>query len=130
MNARLAPLMLALGLVVGSAATMTLHPATAVAEDAMAGMKMPAKSIGDEQMNAAMAKMTKTMGTEKLTGNQDHDFMIMMIPHHQSAVDMAKIELRLGKHPELLALSHDIIKSQDQEIAQMRGWLKAWYAKK
>jgi uncharacterized protein (DUF305 family) len=74
--------------------------------------------------------MMKTMDATKLTGNQDRDFMLMMIPHHQSAVEMAKIELRLGTRPELKALSHDIIKSQDQEIGQMRGWLKAWYAKK
>ncbi len=130
MNARFGSLMLALGLVAGSATTMILHPSTAAAEAAMTGMKTSAKSSGDEQMNAAMASMMKTMDATKLTGNQDRDFMVMMIPHHQSAVEMAKIELRLGTRPELKALSHDIIKSQDREIGQMHRWLEAWYAKK
>jgi len=130
MNARFGAFMLALGLVAGSAATMIVHPATAAAEGALNGMKMSEKSSGDEQMNAAMASMMKTMDATKLTGNQDRDFMLMMIPHHQSAVEMAEIELRLGTRPELKALSRDIIKSQDREIGQMHAWLKAWYAKK
>ena len=130
MNARFGTFMLALGLVAGSGTTLILHPAFASAEAAMGGMKMSGKSSGDEQMNAAMASMMKTMDASKLTGNQDRDFMMLMIPHHASAVEMAKIELRLGMRPELKALSRDIIKSQDHEIGQMKAWLRLWYAKK
>ncbi len=122
-------LMLAVGLLVGSVTTMALHPSVGSAQG-MGSMSMGAKSAGDTQMNAAMNKMSDSMATEKLTGIQDRDFMIMMIPHHQSAVDMAKIELRRGTHPALKALARDIIRSQDREIGQMHAWLKAWYGQK
>lgn len=124
--------MLAVGMAVGSVVTIALHqPETARAEQAMnMPMQMDAKSAGDREMNAAMDGMSKKMASMKMSGIQDRDFMMMMTPHHQSAVDMAKIELRLGTHPELKAMARDIIKSQDQEIGQMRTWLKAWYGSK
>lgn len=124
--------MLAIGLVVGSGATVALRqPAAAIAGQSMAGMSMKSqsKSAGDTEMNAAMDRMSAQMSSLKLTGVQDRDFMSMMIPHHMSAVDMAKIELRRGTRPELKTLARDIIKSQDQEIGRMQGWLKAWYAR-
>ena len=122
---------LAVGIALGSVGTLALHqPEAARAESAMnmpMGMGTAAKSVGDREMNAAMDGMSKKMASMKLTGIQDRDFMLMMTPHHQSAVDMAKIELRRGTHPELKAMAQDIIKSQDQEIGQMRIWLKSWY---
>ncbi len=124
--------MLAIGLVVGSGASVALRqPAAAIAGQSMAGMSMKSqsKSAGDTEMNAAMDRMSAQMSSLKLTGVQDRDFMNMMIPHHMSAVDMAKIELRRGTRPELKTLARDIIKSQDQEIGRMQGWLKAWYAR-
>lgn len=113
----------------GSGATVSLRaPSPAFAQQATSGsMEMPSKTAGDAEMNAAMKRMMQTMDASKTTGVQDRDFMLMMIPHHQSAVDMAKIELRRGTRPELKALARDIIKSQNEEIGQMRGWLKAWY---
>jgi uncharacterized protein (DUF305 family) len=47
-----------------------------------------------------------------------------MIPHHQGAIDMAKVLLAFGKNPELRKLAEDIIKTQEQEIAWMKEWLK------
>ncbi len=129
---RIGSMMLAIGLVVGSGATVALRqPAAAIAGQSMAGMSMKSqsKSAGDTEMNAAMDRMSAQMSSLKLTGVQDRDFMSMMIPHHMSAVDMAKIELRRGTRPELKTLARDIIKSQDQEIGRMQGWLKAWYAR-
>ncbi len=125
-------ILLAVGVSIGSVVTIAVHqPEEARAEQAMnMSMQMDAKSAGDREMNAAMAGMSKTMATTKMTGVQDRDFMVMMTPHHQSAVDMAKIELRLGTHPELKAMARDIIKSQDQEIGQMHAWLKKWYGGK
>lgn len=121
-------MMLALGLTMGSGTTMLLRPAAiASARQSMANMTMGSKSAGDTEMNAAMTRMMRRMSAMKLTGTQDRDFMMMMIPHHQSAVDMARIELRRGTHPELKSLARDIIKSQDQEIQRMQGWLKTWY---
>ena len=57
------------------------------------------------------------------TGNADKDFVNGMIPHHQGAVEMAKIVLQYGKDPALKKLARDIVKTQDKEIAFMKAWL-------
>lgn len=57
----------------------------------------------------------------------DQHFIIMMIPHHQGAIDMANLALIKAKHPELKKLSEAIISSQTQEIQQMKDWYKKWY---
>ena len=58
-----------------------------------------------------------------LTGEADHDFMVMMIPHHQMAIAMAKVELRYGKNPNVMALAGSIISAQQKEIDEMQRWL-------
>ena len=57
------------------------------------------------------------------TANADADFAFNMIAHHQSGVDMAKVELEKGKDPEMKKLAQNIIDSQGKEIAQMQAWL-------
>jgi uncharacterized protein (DUF305 family) len=90
----------------------------------MSGMKMDkADSEFSQAMDASMKKMDHDMASGKMTGDPDHDFTVMMIPHHQGAVDMAKVELKYGKDPELRALCEDIIVAQKKEIAQMKAWL-------
>jgi uncharacterized protein (DUF305 family) len=65
-------------------------------------------------------------GMEKpITGDADRDFAAMMIPHHEGAVDMAKIELTYGKDPELKKLAKQILEAQQPEIGQMKAWLVA-----
>ena len=71
---------------------------------------------------AASARMHKDMDI-KYTGNTDVDFMRGMIPHHQAAIDMAKIELQYGKDAETRKLAGEIIKAQEAEIASMKAWL-------
>lgn len=67
----------------------------------------------------AMAKMMAGMAV-KPTGNIDKDFVDMMVPHHQGAIDMAALELRYGRNERLKALAQEIIVTQQQEIAAMR----------
>jgi hypothetical protein len=67
----------------------------------------------------AMNKMMTDM-TVKPTGDVDRDFVEMMVPHHQGAVDMAKAELRYGHNEVLRRLAQEIIVTQQQEISVMR----------
>jgi uncharacterized protein (DUF305 family) len=64
------------------------------------------------------------MAAQPETGNTDQDFVAMMIPHHQGAIDMARAELATGKDPDLRKLAEDIVKAQEREIQQMRDWQK------
>ena len=57
---------------------------------------------------------------DKPTGDIDRDFVAMMIPHHQGAIDMAVIELRYGKNEQLRRIAQEIIVDQMQEIAAMK----------
>src|SRR5260370_35365197 len=59
------------------------------------------------------------------SGDVDRDFVTMMIPHHQGAVEMAEAELRFGHDPVLRRLTQGIIVEQRQEIAGMRQALAA-----
>jgi DUF305 family protein family protein len=76
------------------------------------------KSFLDEN-EAAMTKMMNDMAA-KPTGDIDRDFVAMMTPHHQGAIDMAVIELRYGKNEQLKRIAQEIIVDQMQEIAAMR----------
>jgi hypothetical protein len=58
--------------------------------------------------------------TIKPTGDVDRDFVAMMVPHHQGAIDMAKAELKYGHNEQLRRLAQEIIVTQQQEIPAMR----------
>jgi hypothetical protein len=68
---------------------------------------------------SAMSKMMVNMAIQP-SGNVDSDFVAMMVPHHQGAIEMAQAELRYGRNEQLRRLSQEIIVTQQQEIVAMR----------
>ena len=105
--------------------------AGAVRAEDMKGMDMSkpapkavAETPADKAFAASSASMMKGMDV-KPTGNTDLDFVDMMMPHHQGAIDMAKVELQFGKDPMLRKLAEDIVRAQESEIAEMKAWKAA-----
>ena len=70
-------------------------------------------------MDAMMANMAP------YTGDADVDFVKGMIPHHQAAIDMAKVQLEFGKDPDMRKLAEAVIAAQEAESAAMNAWLAA-----
>jgi uncharacterized protein (DUF305 family) len=78
----------------------------------------------DQLMADAMDVMHKGMHSAPYNGEPDRDFVTMMIPHHQGAMDMAKALLLYGKDPQMRRLAQEIITDQQSEIQLMQLWLK------
>ncbi|MGM4984962.1 MULTISPECIES: DUF305 domain-containing protein [Rhizobium] len=69
--------------------------------------------------DAAMTKMMDGMSV-KPSGDVDRDFVAMMTPHHQGAIDMAVAALKYGKNEQLRRIAQEIIVEQQQEIIAMK----------
>lgn len=83
---------------------------------------VPDRSTGRAFMadsDRAMATMMAAMHVRP-TGDVDRDFVTMMVPHHQGAIDMAVAQIRYGKNPRLKRIAQGIVVEQQQEIAMMR----------
>ncbi|MCC5666761.1 DUF305 domain-containing protein [Nostoc sp. CHAB 5784] len=84
-----------------------------------------------QMMNHGGGMMNHSMGMDlgPADANFDIRFIDAMTPHHQGAVEMAKEAQQKSKRPEIKKLADNIIKSQNQEITQMKQWRQAWYPK-
>jgi uncharacterized protein (DUF305 family) len=105
-----------------SAAVLASQAPFAQAEDQTAMRQVPFK---EEQRfiiesGLAMSKMSLAMTADR-TGDVDGDFVAMMIPHHQGAIDLAHAELKYGHNETLRQLARDIIANQQGEMSVMRG---------
>ena len=91
----------------------------------MQGMRMGAGSPNEAPSTKgyrdAMMMMDQRMSIT-YSGDADKDFVMGMVPHHQGAIDMARIELQYGKDPQLRKLARDIVAAQQKEIAFMQSW--------
>ena len=76
------------------------------------------------ELQQSMQSMHETMFSLESTANDDVDFVRLMLPHHQAAIDMAKVELSHGKDPRMRRLAQEIITDQQSEIELMQLWLK------
>ena len=89
--------------------------------------KMPEmKKEGGEMHNELGETMKMMMAKTRamtMSGNTDKDFVMMMIPHHESAVTMAEDEISHGKHYELKKMAQKIIADQNKEIKDFNAWL-------
>lgn len=88
-----------------------------------AGHAAPKASFAAE-MQASMTKMSRDMDAAPMTGDPDKDFLAMMIPHHEGAVEMARLVLLHGKDPLVRKVAEEIIASQEAEILTMRQRLE------
>jgi uncharacterized protein (DUF305 family) len=80
------------------------------------------------ELISSMDKMHMAMNAVVRSGNSDIDFVRLMLPHHQAAVDMAKTQLLYGKDPQLRRLAQEIIIDQQLEIELMQHWLQQHHA--
>ena len=76
------------------------------------------------EFGANMQKMQVAMASVERSGNSDVDFVRLMLPHHQMAIDMARTQLIYGKDPQMRRLAQEIITDQQSEIELMQLWLK------
>jgi len=76
------------------------------------------------ELTASMEKMHVAMGSIEPSGGSDVDFVRLMLPHHQAAIDMARTQLIHGKDPQIRRLAQEIITDQQSEIELMQLWLK------
>jgi uncharacterized protein (DUF305 family) len=76
-----------------------------------------------QSMDVSMTEMDRAMKAARMNGDVDHDFAVMMIPHHQGAIEMAKSELLFGKDPVMRRLAQEVLVDQQSEIDAMNLWL-------
>lgn len=78
--------------------------------------KSGAEAVFEKKMHETMNKMHHEMLNYKVTGDKELDFLKMMIPHHQAAIDMSRVILETSEDREVRNLAYSIITEQNNEI--------------
>ena len=97
-----------------------LFVVTCLVAGAVSGSAPPTPDDGFHALTDRAMETMMTGMDVKATGNVDHDFVAMMVAHHQGAIDMAVAELKYGHDEHLKRIAQEIIVDQQQEIAAMR----------
>jgi uncharacterized protein (DUF305 family) len=93
-------------------------------KDSQSQMHMTTADPGWSELTGSMDKMHAAMASVEPSGDSDVDFVKLMLPHHQAAIDMSKAQLLNGKDPQMRRLAQEIIIDQQSEIELMKLWLK------
>lgn len=110
-------------------ALMATMPSLALAQSSHGGHSTPMQrpqaldTPAIKGYKAANAKMHQDMDIP-YTGDSDVDFVRSMVPHHQGAIDMAKVALQNTKDDQVRKWATEVIREQEREIAEMKAWLK------
>jgi Domain of unknown function (DUF305) len=112
---------LTIGFFIGAAFLVSAHDGSLSEQDicTTTGSSATAEAPFLAENNAAMTKMMNGMAAQP-TGDVDADFVAMMVPHHQGAIEMAVAVLRYGRNAQIRRLAQEIIVTQQEEIAAMR----------
>ncbi|MCY7409383.1 MAG: DUF305 domain-containing protein, partial [Chitinophagales bacterium] len=82
------------------------------------------KSAGnEEELKKAMKPMEEHMRQMEMSNDADKDFVMMMITHHQLAIEMAKSEISNGHHDEIKQMAQQMITAQTNEIQEFQKWM-------
>lgn len=88
------------------------------------GSRISSASDAWSDLTTIMGKMHSNMASVKSSGISDSDFVALMVPHHQAAIEMAKSEFLSGNDAQMRRLAQEIIADQQSEIELMQLWLK------
>ena len=118
----------AIPLLIAAAAALTILSigliSAGVQSGTLANNSQPTAAPDWSELIASMDKMHMAMQAVARSGNSDIDFVRLMLPHHQAAIDMAKTQLLYGKDAQMRRLAQEIITDQQLEIELMQRWLK------
>ncbi|MFM9436274.1 uncharacterized protein (DUF305 family) [Janthinobacterium sp. CG_23.3] len=122
-NNRIGPVLVAsLALALATAMPLPAFAQSASAMPTHTAMAAPSTDVG-MKMRKSMDDMHEKMGQMKMSGDVDHDFVMLMKSHHQGAIEMAQMEVDSGKDAAAIKSAKKIISAQKKEIAAFDDWL-------